>query len=114
MKNTNFMLFAAGYILILVGALLAINEVFFASYLFALGTVSMLYGRIKQRPKSDNFKVRRLNGLWGFAGLLFIVTTYLMFIEVRIWVLTLFLAAFIDFYTSFRYPKEDEMNDRKK
>lgn len=58
-------------------------------------------------PRTDDFRIRRLNNLLAISAILILVTAYLMYLNQNIWAITLTIAAFIDLFTTFRYPKVD-------
>lgn len=108
MKKFPFIIFATGYILLIIGAVLGILAQYLAPYIFSVGVVGVLIGKFQTLPKPVNFRIRRLNNMLAVGGLLLMASAYLMFINVNIWAVTLLIAAFIDFYTSFRYPNNND------
>lgn len=111
MKKYGFPLYAIGYIIIIVAVIgfifNPINSLFaYIPYLFSVGAVLSIIGRVLTLPQSDDFRVRRLNNMLAISAVLIIGSAYLMFKGENLCILTLFISAFIDIYTSFRYPKE--------
>ena len=111
MKKYGFPLYAIGYIIIIVAVVgfifNPIGSLFaYIPYLFSIGATLSIIGRILTLPQSDDFRVRRLNNMLAVSAILIIGSAYLMFKEENLCILTLFISAFIDIYTSFRYPTD--------
>ena len=111
MKKYGFPLYAIGYIIIIVAVIgfifNPINSLFaYIPYLFSVGAVLSIIGRVLTLPQSDDFRVRRLNNMLAISAVLIIGSAYLMFKGENLCILTLFISAFIDIYTSFRHPKK--------
>ncbi len=111
MKKYGFPLYAIGYIIIIFAVIgFIFNPVTLLStyipYIFSIGAVFSIIGRFLTLPQSDNFRVRRLNNMLAVSAVLVLISAYLMFKEENLCILTLCISAFIDIYTSFRYPKE--------
>ena len=111
MKKYGFPLYAIGYVIIIVAVVgfifNPIGSLFaYIPYLFSIGATLSIIGRILTLPQSDDFRVRRLNNMLAISAILVIGSAYLMFKGENLCILTLFISAFIDIYTSFRYPKE--------
>lgn len=101
-------LYVMGYIIIIVSALLLIlRESGVLAYVFLAGVLLAIAGTVMTLPVSDNFRVRRLNHLMGVSAVLLLVSVYFVFRDNNAWVVTLLLAAFINLFTSFRYPGAD-------
>lgn len=111
MKKYGFPLYAIGYVVIIVAVIgfifNPIGSLFaYIPYLFSIGAALSIIGRVLTLPQSDDFRVRRLNNILAVSAVLIIGSAYLMFKGENLCILTLFISAFIDIYTSFRYPKE--------
>ena len=111
MKKYGFPLYAIGYVIIIVAVVgfifNPIGSLFaYIPYLFSIGATLSIIGRILTLPQSDDFRIRRLNNMLAVSAILIIGSAYLMFKGENLCILTLFISAFIDIYTSFRYPKE--------
>ena len=111
MKKYGFPLYAIGYIVIIVAVIgFIFNPISVAypyiPYIFSVGAALSIFGRLLTLPQSDDFRVRRLNNMLAVSAVLILISAYLMFKGENIAILTLFISAFIDIYTSFRYPKE--------
>lgn len=112
MKKYGFTLYAIGYIIIIVAVIgfifNPISYLFdYIPYIFSAGAALSIVGRVLTLPQSDDFRVRRLNNMLAVSAILIIGSAYLMFKGENIAILTLFISAFIDIFTSFRYPKEN-------
>ena len=111
MKKYGFPLYAIGYVVIIVAVIgfifNPISSLFaYIPYLFSVGAALSIIGRVLTLPQSDDFRIRRLNNMLAVSAVLIIGSAYLMFKGENLCILTLFISAFIDIYTSFRYPKE--------
>ena len=111
MKKYGFPLYAIGYVVIIVAVIgfifNPIGSLFaYIPYLFSIGAALSIIGRVLTLPQSDDFRVRRLNNMLAVSAVLIIGSAYLMFKGENLCILTLFISAVIDIYTSFRYPKE--------
>ena len=112
MKKYGFPLYAIGYIIIIIAVIgFIFNPISSLStyipYVFSIGAVFSIIGRILTLPQSEDFRVRRLNNMLAVSAILIIVSAYLMFKGENFCILTLFISAFIDIYTSFRYPQKN-------
>lgn len=111
MKKYGFPLYAIGYIIIIIAVIgfifNPINVIYpYIPYIFSVGATLSIFGRLLTLPQSEDFRVRRLNNMLAVSAVLVLISAYLMFKGENIAILTLFISAFIDIYTSFRYPKE--------
>lgn len=112
MKKYGFPLYVVGYIIIIVAVIgFVFNPMTLLSvyipYIFSIGAVFSILGRLFTLPQSDDFRVRRLNNMLAVSAILVLVSAYLMFKGENLSILTLFISAFIDIYASFRYPKNN-------
>ncbi len=103
----QFIIFAAGYIVVILSALAVMLGHTAAQYAFFGGVLLLIVGRYLTLPRSDNFRVRRLNNILAVGAVFLIASCWLMYTGRNAWVVTLVIAAIFDLYTSFRYPKED-------
>lgn len=78
-----------------------------AAYVFAVCAVVTTVCRCFLLPPANDFRVKRLNGMLSIGALLLLATAYLLIVGENIWAITLTIAAFIDIFTSYRYPQED-------
>ena len=111
MKKYGFPLYAIGYIVIIIAVIgFIFNPIvslsIYIPYIFSVGATLSIIGRLLTLPQSDDFRVRRLNNMLAVGAVLVVVSAYLMFKGENLCILTLFISAFLDLYTSFRYPKE--------
>lgn len=112
MKKYGFNIYAIGYIIIIIAVIEFIfNPIaslsLYVPYIFSVGATFSIIGRLLTLPQSDNFRVRRLNNMLAVSAVLVLISAYLIFKGENLSILTLFISAFIDIYTSFRYPKEN-------
>ena len=109
MKKYGFPLYAIGYIVVIIAVIgfifNPISSLYaYIPYVFSIGAALSIIGRILTLPQSNNFRVRRLNNMLALSAILIIGAAYLMFKGENYCILLLFISAFIDIYTSFRYP----------
>lgn len=108
-KNIGFPMFSIGYITLIISVMLYIFSDFnFSVYTFAVGVVLTIIGRFLTLPSPDNFRIKRLNNMLALGALLLVGTAYLMFIDNNAWAITLTISAFIDIFTTYRYPDKKE------
>lgn len=111
MKKYGFPLYATGYIIIIIAVIgfifNPIGSLFvYIPYIFSVGATISIIGRLLTLPQSDNYRVRRLNNMLAISAVLILISAYLMFKGENYCILLLFISAFIDIYTSFRYPTD--------
>ena len=111
MKKYGFSLYAIGYVVIIIAVIgFVFNPIAslfaYIPYIFSVGASLSIIGRLLTLPQSDDFRVRRLNNMLAVSAILVLVSAYLMFKGENMAIITLFISAFIDIYTSFRYPKQ--------
>lgn len=111
MKKYGFPLYTIGYVIIIVAVVgfifNPIGSLFaYIPYIFSVGATLSIVGRVLTLPQSDDFRVRRLNNMLAVSAILIIGSAYLMFKGENLCILTLCISAFIDIYTSFRYPTD--------
>ena len=111
MKKYGFSLYAIGYVVIIIAVIgFVFNPIAslfaYIPYIFSVGASLSIIGRLLTLPQSDDFRVRRLNNMLAVSAILVLVSAYLMFKGENMAIIALFISAFIDIYTSFRYPKQ--------
>lgn len=107
-------LFILSALLMLLGIILT-NETEFswAKWVFCAGGAGYIVYRIKMAYRGDDFRLKRLNRLYGFCGLMVIMTGYLMFIDNNAFIVLMLLVALLEAYLSFRseqYHKKGKNN----
>ena len=111
MKKYGFPLYTIGYVVIIIAVIgFVFNPIAslfaYIPYIFSVGASLSIIGRLLTLPQSDDFRVRRLNNMLAVSAILVLVSAYLMFKGENMAIIALFISAFIDIYTSFRYPKQ--------
>lgn len=107
-SKIGFPLYAIGYVTLIASTLVYIfAEWTPISFVFAIGAVCAIVGRYLILPEPSDFRIKRLNNMLGISAILIIATAYLMYLEENVWAITLTIAAFIDIFTTFRYPKNN-------
>ena len=106
-------LYIAGAVLLLFGAVsrLFLPDVY--SYIYTTGAVIFATAQFLLRPKNCSITLRRLVIQQQIAGILFIVAGVLMFTHTRNeWMVVLTCGALTELYTAFRIPQEQEKEAR--
>ncbi|HNZ80487.1 MAG: hypothetical protein KBB20_02180 [Bacteroidales bacterium] len=111
-KDTlNNLLFTLAAVLILISSVLVMEHQAWARFSFATGVVLYIAHRALTAYKGDDFRLKRLNRMFAFNGIVLILAVYLMFRNSNSWVAILLIVAVIELYTAFRsasYQKENE------
>jgi hypothetical protein len=100
-------LYAAGYILLMLSTIFYFSQLKVAPYLFSVGVVLLVVVRVILPIDSSDFKKKRLNKIHAFATLVLVASAYGMFIHHYLWLAGLLLSTAIDLYVSFRLPKQE-------
>ncbi len=103
-SNTGFLI---GYALIVIGAVVYLLGMQTGFYILGVGVLINTIFRVQLLPKSDDRRIRRLNSQHFIIVAAFVGTAYLMYLHSTAWALTLLVAGVVDFYLTFRYPKQD-------
>lgn len=115
--------FAAGAVLMVVGAAASLLRWDAAPWMFAAGAVAFTSIQMLQRYDGRHFTIRRLRRIMLFSDFLLLVTAMLMFVSRwpqlggldwltyvnyvhNNWVVTLLLAAILQLYTTYRIDSE--------
>ncbi|MDR1161967.1 MAG: hypothetical protein LBK45_06470 [Tannerellaceae bacterium] len=106
--NTSIrtLLFNGSALLVLLGATLFFSRLFFAPYLFAAGAAGIAICHLTTPTKGMDHRRRRLQLFNVIAGLLLVVGSSLMFMNMNEWILCVTIAALLMLYTSFVAPGE--------
>lgn len=113
MKKIANILYMAGALMVLAGAVLRISHPTYAAYIFIVGATLFAVMQFLLRCRSNNSVVRRLVGQQQLAGAALIGAGVLMFTHTRNeWVVVLFIAAVIELFTAYRIPQELEKEKR--
>lgn len=100
-QKYNCLLYA-GYLLMIAAVVLVMESVGWGKYLFCAGGGAYLYYRARFAYRGGDFRLRRLNRMYAFGGILVILTAYLMFISNNAWLVLMLLLALMELYVSFR------------
>lgn len=126
MKRLNklqSMVFAAGAVLMVVGAAASLLRWDAAPWLFAAGAVAFTSMQMLQSYEGRDFTVRRLRRIMLFSDFLLLLTAMLMFVSRwpqlggldwltyvnyvhNNWVVTLLIASILQLYTAYRIDSE--------
>jgi hypothetical protein len=107
-KRIRTIVFNFSGILLLIGAALYLSKLFFAPYLFALGTAGMAVCRLTEPVKHLPLRMRRLQTFNVIAALLMVVSSVLMFKQQKEWIICLTIAALLQLYAAFVAPNENK------
>ncbi len=99
-KSLNI-LYYTGMSLVLAGIIMSLGHIEKAHWIFGLGVIPILGVRCYNRIVSDKER-QRINTILIVSALFLAASAYLMFIGRNYWIMTVFISAMIDFYTSFR------------
>lgn len=110
MRKYGFHFYVLGYILIIIAVVgFIFNPIdccsLYIPYVFSIGAVLSIVGRVFTLVQSDDFRVRRFNNMLAVSAVLVVISAYLMFKGENFCIVTLFISGFIDIYISFRYPQ---------
>ncbi|MBP5170530.1 MAG: hypothetical protein ILP04_00495 [Bacteroidales bacterium] len=92
----------AGYLLMIVSVVLVMENADWGKYLFCAGGAAYLFYRARFAYRGEDFRLRRLNRMYAFGGILVVATGYLMFISNNAWLVLMLLLALMEIYVSFR------------
>lgn len=91
---------------VLTGAIMYATRWMYATYFFAVGAagITFCYMTVSQ---TNHFRLRRLNRMNVFAGILMVVAAVFMYLLRNEWIIFLLIAAVLQLYTSIagRYVK---------
>lgn len=71
-------------------------------WVFSVGVVIDIVGRVMTLPPLKNFRVRRLNNILALSSILLIASAYFMFIGRHYCIITILLSAIMDLWYSYR------------
>lgn len=100
-KQIRTIVFNFSAILVLLGAMLFFFKFAFAPYLFAFGAAGIAICHLTLSTKAMGFRERRLQVFNVIAGLLLVVSSTLMFMDRKEWVICLTVSALLQLYTAF-------------
>jgi hypothetical protein len=105
-QQIRTLLFNFSALLVLLGAALFFTRLFFAPYLFAVGSAGIAICHLTTPVKDMDYRRRRLQIFNVIAGLLLVVASSFMFMNRNEWILCVTIAALLLLYTSFVTPDE--------
>ncbi|MCE2617015.1 MAG: hypothetical protein ACTTJK_09510 [Phocaeicola sp.] len=108
MKKNLKSLMMLGAILLLIGAVLMVNQLTIAPYLYTIG--ALLFGYVQVfhgKYEGQSLVIRRLRRLQIFGAIMLVVTGIPMFtMHHNEWILAMAIAAIFELYTAWRIPIE--------
>ena len=123
-------IFMVGALLMLAGAVMGMMVRNVAPYLFAVGALAYVAIQVQQRYEGDNFTIHRLRRIMLLSDVLLILVAALMFADEgnpfgldhltwlnyihNNWLVSLLVAAFIQFYTVMRIDSELKKEAKKR
>jgi hypothetical protein len=107
-QRIRTVLFIVSALLLLTGTVLYIVDQTISPYLFAVGAAGLTLGYATEPNKETDLRKRRLQRYNLIAGVLMIAASMLMFNNRNEWILCLSIAAFLQLYAAFVYPKDDK------
>ncbi len=122
LSRLQSIVFAAGALLMLAGAIMGMMAPQVAPWIFAIGALAYTAMQLQQRYQGDNITIRRLSRIMLLSDVLLIGVAAMMFADYRNpfqleyltwlryihnnWVVVLLLAAIIQLYTVYRIDAE--------
>lgn len=96
--------FITAGLLTIIGSIAQIAGIPHAVYIFATGTLLLIYSHLKSvlSSKDDGFRTRRLSRIGFISSLMLLAADYFMFTGSNAWVVCLLIYAVITFVLSFR------------
>ncbi|ERI86198.1 hypothetical protein HMPREF1981_01018 [Bacteroides pyogenes F0041] len=114
MKQLIPALFAAGAVMILVGAASYITRWSYSPYIYTIGAGCFALAQLNTPVKGKSGTLRRLRIQQIFGALALLLTgVFMFFTRGNEWIVSLTIAAILQLYTAFRIPQEEE-KERKK
>ncbi|MDR0757247.1 MAG: hypothetical protein LBF85_05300 [Tannerella sp.] len=104
-KQTRTFLFVLSSAFVLTGAIAYAGWPVYAPYLFAAGSAGITVCYITV-PYEPHFRLRRLNRMNVFAGILMVAASVFMFMLRNEWVVFLLIAALLQLYASVAVRKD--------
>lgn len=104
-------LFIIAALLILISAVLLMEEYAWARFSLTVGIIMYIAHRAIDAYRGNDFRLKRLNRMHAFNALLLILAVYLVFKGSNTWIVALLIVAVVELYVVFRsaaYQKENE------
>ncbi|HIZ04611.1 MAG TPA: hypothetical protein H9818_01965 [Candidatus Phocaeicola gallistercoris] len=113
--NKYFPIIAAiGAVLLLIGAIVQITRLPWAPYIYIIGAVLFATIQIIDRYNGQNIAIQRLKNIQIIGDILLVVTGIIMLLRpYNEWIVCLTIAAFLELYTAFRIPQEEEKEKKR-
>ncbi|MDO4461066.1 MAG: hypothetical protein Q4C30_01025 [Bacteroidia bacterium] len=108
MKLPTILLYTA-MVFYVVGVVLNVVGIYESWIIALIGSLLLAFVRIYDRAKSDKSKSSaptRIPAILIFSASLMVFSAYLMYGHKSYWVLPVTIAAVLEFYASYRMPKE--------
>jgi len=88
----------------IIGAVTQFAKLEYAPYIFALGSLLLIYSHLKNifSTSENDFRTRRLSRIGFISSLMLIISNYFMFTSSNAWVVFLLIYAVVTFSLSFR------------
>ena len=98
-----------GAVMVLTGAAVYITGWTLAPYIYTIGATLFALGQINTPACVQNAIIRRLRRQQIFGALILVLTgAFMLFMHGNEWIVSLTIAAILQFYTSIRIPQEEE------
>ncbi|MDD2617716.1 MAG: hypothetical protein PHT87_02845 [Bacteroidales bacterium] len=105
-------LFILAAVLILISSVLVMEHYTWARFSFAAGVVLYIAHRAITAYRGDDFRLKRLNRMFAFNAIVFILAVYLMFKDSKSWVVALLIVAVVELYVALRSASYQKENDK--
>ncbi|MEG1685833.1 MAG: hypothetical protein RR319_07815 [Bacteroides sp.] len=108
MKQTLSILFMAGAVLVLIGAVTYISKWAYSPYVYTAGAILSAIPQFLNGYEGTNPTIKRLRKQQVFGAVLLLLTSLFMFTtHGNEWIACLTIAAVLELYTAFRIPQEE-------
>ena len=106
-EKAKKILFVIAGILTLTGAILHISSIQwdYTPYLYAVGTAGIAVTYLTNSFQDKSAREKRLQLFLVVAGLLLVISSYLMFHKNQEWVICVLISAILQLYVAFMAPK---------
>lgn len=103
-EKVHQIIFVFAGIFTIVGAIAEVANIQYAPFIFALGTLLLIYSHLNNifSADDDNFRMRRISRIGFISSLMLIISNYFMFTDSSAWVVFLLIYAVVTFFLSFR------------
>lgn len=114
MNKSKDFIFKLSALLILAAAVSYLFNPVFAAYIMAIGVIGFAGVTFTTPYPGKSLRGKRLFSIQIFGIVFMAISTYLMFVRMNEWVISMLIAAFLLLYTTFMLSKEYEKEKKHK